>query len=398
MFNYYVRLFSRSALIIGDTAQKFPFADSEIMVYDRWRGKDIHEGLVFSVRLAADDLYSALKKSLPTVLPLASMLAIAHSTAIDKPHVIFGIDVDSAKTDRQFGQVIYNLSSAWLHRRTFDRDTFAPIWGAFARSTDLTLQGAVISAMYHLRRSFNSATLIEEFIELYSGLESLNSLLQQKYGLHTTETRSCKCGAPIRTLVATGIRHAIIGIAGRSIDDWKNIRRARVDIVHRHGSLPNATTGLYDDVLVARQALQGAIRDLLGLPAAADSTHIPVQEPSAVLVLATLKAVSAQEILETGPIPHFELRYSQELVTAKPGPALSEPIAAQLDLALREFDGECDPHLEARVWTGNYYDLPAGAPEVRRTEFIAKLFRESKRSDTTPIDLGLSEPTTGAGE
>src|SRR5437660_7467721 len=51
MFNYYVRLFSRSALVMGE-AQKFSFADSEIIAWDNWRNQ-VHQGLNFSVRLTA---------------------------------------------------------------------------------------------------------------------------------------------------------------------------------------------------------------------------------------------------------------------------------------------------------------------------------------------------------
>ena len=312
MFNYYVRLFSRSALIIGDTAQTFQFADSQIMVYDRWRGH-VHEGLHFAVRLTAVDLDSAMKKSLPTVLPLASMLAIGHSTAIDNPQVLFGVDLDSANQDRWFGQVIYNVPSVWLHRRSFNRDTFAPIWGAFAQSSNRELQASLVSAMYHLRKSYNSPTLLDEFFELYSGLESVNSILQQKYHLPTKESRPCVCGAPIQTPVATGIKYAVTGLAGQPNDAWKGVRKTRVDLVHRHGALPNAATGLYDDVLVLRQALRAAILDLMGLPITADSArHIPIQEPVAILISAKLKGVPPENILEVGPIPHFEIHHTEK--------------------------------------------------------------------------------------
>lgn len=359
--------------MIGSIAQTFSFADSQILVYDSLRN-GVHEGLCFAVRLNADDLFLAMKKSLPTVLPLASMLAVAHSTAIDNPHVMFGLDLDNARTDRQFGQVLYNIPTAWLHRRNFDRDTFAPILNGFTEA-NIDVQHALISAMFHLRKSYNSTTLLDEFFELYSGLESLNSSLQKKYGLPTAETRQCACGVETKTPVATGIKQAIVHLARKETDVWKSVRKTRIDIVHRHSGLPNVNTGLYENVLVVRQALRAAILDLMNLPFDAAASHISIQEPLSILVTATLTGISADKILESGPVPQFVLEHAEEIVPAKVGPTFDEPIAAQLYIGLRNFDGKCDENLAARIWTGKYYDLPSGAAENRRTQFIARLSR-----------------------
>jgi hypothetical protein len=345
------------------------------MVYDRWRNPQVHEGLTFSVRLTASDLYSAMKKSLPTVLPLMGMLAVAHSTAIDNPRVLFGLDLETRRRDRQFGQVIYGLPSIWLKRRSFDRDTFVQIWDNFARPAGPGFQSAINSAMYHLRKSYNAMTLIDEFLELYGGLESLNSALQEKYNLPTTEVRECSCGRKTSTPISSGIKYAVVSLAGKSTKDWNAVRKTRVDIVHRHGALPNVNTGLYDHVLIARQALSAAVFDLQNLSINSDRPRIPIQEPSAVLISASLKNTSAASILDVGPVPQFEVQGTEELVPATPGPMFKEPFAANLYLKLRNFNGECDPNLETRIWTGRYYDLPQDAEEHRKTQFIAKLFQ-----------------------
>src|SRR6202035_3809657 len=129
MFTHYIRLFSRSALVLNE-AQTFPFQDSQILAWDAWKDK-VHYGLNFTVRLIASDLHSALKKSLPTVLPLSNMLAVTQSAAIGSPRVLFGFDLDASNPDRQFGEVIYDLPSAWLRRRHFDREALAPVWNTF---------------------------------------------------------------------------------------------------------------------------------------------------------------------------------------------------------------------------------------------------------------------------
>ena len=147
----------------------------------------------------------------------------------------------------------------------------------------------------------------------------------------------------------------------------------RVGIIHRHGPLPNVTTGLYDNVLVLREALPRAIFDLMNAAGGRDYSTLALQEPPAILVSATLKGVAPETILGRKVFPRFELLSVEEVVPATSGPGYREPFAAQLSLALRDFDGECDSKLEACIWTGKYYDLPKGAAENRQTEFIARL-------------------------
>jgi len=376
MFNYYVRLFSRSALVIGDEAQKFEFNDSQIIVYDRWNKNNVHEGLLFSVRLTEDNLFSAMKKSLPVVLPLSTILSTAHSTAIDDPKVIFAMDFRQDEPDREFGQVIYNVASGWLHRRIFDRDTFGRIWTAFWQTSDLDLQSALFGAINELRKSYNVPTLLDEFVGLYSGLEQLNPALQKKYGLPTTEDKVCECGRAIKSPLSSGIKHAIISLAGKTPSEWKMVRKTRVSVVHRHDVLPNASTGLYEQVVIVRDALKSAIFDLLGLHPESAANRIPIQEPSAVMVSVQLKNTPAEKILGAGPIPYLELRHIKETTPSTSVPAFSEPFAAGLSVALRNFDGECAPDLNAQLWTGKYYDLPLNALENRKTQFTARLLRD----------------------
>ena len=368
-FTHYIRLFSRSALVLNE-AQTFPFQDSQILVWDAWKDK-IHYGLNFTVRLIASDLYSALKKSLPTVLPLTNMLAVTQTAAIGSPRVLFGFDLDASSPDRQFGQVIHDLPSTWLRRRHFDREALAPVWNTFGSGAKPEVDDALNRAMNSLRKSYESPTLLEEFAELYSGLESLNSVLQRKYNLATTENRTCrKCGELVQTPISSGIRHAITTLSGEPTARWKSLREMRVAVTHRHRTLPNVTTGLYDNVLLLRRALPRAIFDLLGTTGGEGNDRITLQEPTAILVAGTLKNLSSDQILDGRPLPQFEVSSAQEGIQATAGPLFQEPIFAQLWLTLRNFDGECT-QLETSVWTGKYYDLPKGAEE-RKTAFSAR--------------------------
>ncbi len=369
MFTHYIRLFSRSALVVKE-AQTFPFLDSQVMVWDSWQDK-VHHGLNFTVRLTASDLPSAMKKSLPTILPLTNMLAITHSAAISNPQVLFGFDLDSGGIDRQFGQVIYGLPSVWLRRRQFDRDALAPVWNTFGSGANPELDDALNRAMSNLRRSYEAATLLDEFVELYSGLESLNSPLQRKYGLPTKGMRPCrKCGELVETPISSGIKHSITALAGEPLETWKSVREMRVAITHRHRTQPNVTTGLYDNVLVLRRALPRAIFDLLGTTTGQEQDRIALQEPTATLVTTTLKGISADEILDGRLLPRFEVSSIEEVIQGTGGPIFQEPIAMQMYLTLRDFSGEC-AKLETSVWSGKYYDLPKGAEE-RKTAFIAR--------------------------
>lgn len=378
MFTHYIRLFSKSALVVKE-AQTFRFPDSEVMVWDSWENQ-VHHGLNFTVRLTASDLHSAMKKSLPTVLPLTNMLAISHSAAIGNPQVLFGFDLDSEDTNREYGQVIYGLPTGWLRRRHFDRDALAPVLNTFGSGTNPEVDDAVNRAMSNLRKSYEAATLLDEFVELYSGLESLNSALQRKYSLPTKGMRPCrKCGEPVETPISSGIKHAITLLAGQPDKTWKGVREMRVAITHRHTTLPNVTTGLYDNVLVLRRALPRAIFDVLGVAIGQEHEKLALQEPTAILVTTTLKDISADNMLGGRPLPHFEVASIEEVIPAAAGPTFQEPFAAQVWLVVKDFAGECTK-LDTSVWTGKYYDLPKGAEE-RKTAFIAKLLQGTTGSE-----------------
>jgi hypothetical protein len=289
--------------------------------------------------------------------------------------------LDRAKVDRQFGQVIYGVPSVWLSRRQFDRDALEPIWKTFGSGADPELDDAVNRAMSNLRRSYEAATLLEEFVELYSGLESLNSPLQRKYNLPTKQPRPCKkCGEPVETPIPSGIRHSITTLAGAPLETWKSIREMRVAITHRHTTQPNVTTGLYDNILVLRRSLPRAIFDLMGTTTAHQQDRVALQEPTAILVTTTLKGLSAEELLDGRPLPQLEVSSIEELIQGAPGPIFQEPLAMQVYLNLRDFSGECT-NLETSVWSGKYYDLPKGAEE-RKTAFIARFTLGSKLTNS----------------
>jgi hypothetical protein len=123
--------------------------------------------------------------------------------------------------------------------------------------------------MWHLRKAAMSNDFVEQFNELWLGLESTNHLLVSKHNLPTRFTaRSCeKCGAPMDVVGSSaGITFAVVDLAGGTKEAAKRARNLRKSLHHGFGSIYDDRKSLPDLVPLLRDALALALADLMDVP------------------------------------------------------------------------------------------------------------------------------------
>jgi len=93
-------------------------------------------------------------------------------------------------------------------------DLFATFAQSF-ESVKEEIRDLLHRALWHLRKASATYDLIEEFSELWMGLETINPLIQRRFGLSTTHPGApCKkCGEVAQIVgTATRIRYAIVDV------------------------------------------------------------------------------------------------------------------------------------------------------------------------------------------
>ncbi len=249
---------------------RFDVEGVHVSVVDRWvtsewSDRRIHAGLEFRVLLDAPDPRSALKGGRNPVEVVSNLLSVSHRVALEHAVPVVAMNIDPSNDDLPFAQPFFDLPAELLPIRPFSFEAMMLlVEGRNGVTGDV--KPAVDRALWHLRKSAGLEDLVEQFYELWVGLEGVNGAIKSRHELaRERPVRSCpSCGEPvILSPTSGGIKYAIETLAGYATADWRAVNKLRQLLLHGKPGFDakqHDFPGLTD---VLRHALVAALSDLM---------------------------------------------------------------------------------------------------------------------------------------
>lgn len=328
MKTYFVRLLGQSALSLPTPLRvEFP---GMIIVADNWLNPTDaglppqHLGLAYTVTLEADTLQMATSRAAAELRPVLDLIATVHGTSLPDPMPWLTFDLDSDTADREFGQFIPDLPSTVRPNRRFSHAHFGEVLARLNDVADPDHEMTISRALHAFRRSIHEAVPSDQFLELWTGLEAINSVLQFKYGLPTKQIlRTCKvCQAPVEGPVSSGIKHIIVVLLNQEEEVWRRIRDTRNALVHTSVKNRHFLNDATELVLVLRDALLVGILDVLNVdPLLWNGIRRPPLQIGTGPMLyleARLHGYTVANLLENPELPYLQLTDAQHSIEGHP--------------------------------------------------------------------------------
>jgi hypothetical protein len=349
---YRVWLRSRSALVLSKPVT-LTFRDSKTVVTNN-RLPGNHEaepfGLVYVVDVLAETIENALVVARNLAAHVANQLSITHAAAIEDPAAMIAFDMDPAVPDREMAQLERGFNLADGPRRHFRPDVFREWFNRWTvANDDAKVSLRLGRALTYLRRSILEKDPIDQFEDLWNGLETINVLMQRKYNLPTTFKSTCPHCGQERDIPgnSSGMRYTVETLRGESAGTWDKIATFRNGIVHGFADFPEVFDNITSHLAVVRAALVVGCLDIVGFPKERWETilrePLVLVEGAEALLRSRLKDLSVDAFVSMREVPHYELVLEQLRRTGEPLAMGRKTVALAANLRLIGFDGEGDP-------------------------------------------------------
>lgn len=403
--NYCVWLAARSALKLNGNLP-FTLRDGSALVMDAQRQVDggriiEHMGLFFRCDVRASDLLEGVRRAKSMALHISDELSAASCAAIADAELTLAYGSARGRQDRPALLPVRNSPSVRRPRRDFDEPRFREFirrLGSY-RQADGSKGRRVMRALHCLRKSMLEADVVDSFEDLWRGLEAMNPLIREKFGLATTEALicprckrvvACECGErQTRAADWLGIAHSIEKLAGHPAATARLLRNRRIDIVHARADVMDSIAGLDQLVIIARRSLLAGIAEELGIPQELRNDYLrdllPIDEQPEFLVEGQLNESDVAELDSTKQLPRLRLLALEVLSTPPIGSNSIEGVRAiQLVVEMLNYAGR---------WTASrvYPRLPSG-PEAADAapDILVKVIDGSPPVGSVPGSTGQS--------
>jgi hypothetical protein len=247
---------------------------------------------------------------------IVALLSFSAATGVETTGNTWTIDLDDSVPDRRLVQHFANVPTTVPHARDVETELLASIAEQWGRTNDNSTRSARLRrGLGHLQRAAESDDLTSQFADLWLGLESVNGLLIDKYGLSTSFiARTCtNCGADVKVDGSSaGITYAVVELAQHTSSEAKAAREFRKAMQHGSSAVYDKLAQLPKLVDLLRKSLALAVADLIEMPADKRSRvcrpMYPMRRSSGELtVTATLFGLAVADLLRRDVSPRIVL-------------------------------------------------------------------------------------------
>ena len=283
----------------------------------------------YSTRTTAIGPIAAINKAERHISYLNDVLVFVQGAAIGDPRPFMAIDLDNRFNNREFVQAVYFDFPEFRSRRRLNIDNLRLFFEEhLERHDDQRGKRRIARAPHLLRRSHLEHDPVDRFEDLWAALEAINPLIREKHSIHRDYSVQCdnchsalacrNCGHDAVSVdSSSGMRYVILDMLGKK-DQWSELRRARVTIVHSLEDPLEIAQGIAPKVDALRKALLAGILDLLDIPASEQSRFdhppLPLSTQPQLLIRGELFDLAADTVeQDIDNLPHFELSQSEPL-------------------------------------------------------------------------------------
>jgi hypothetical protein len=310
------------------------------------RDVPIKFGIWIDVTCKAEDIDSAINSSEDTADSLMSLFCLSHQTWTNPVDFVSGINTSPGSIDREFVQNIplpFNI----MPSRKYKNDVLSPVWDTLMKLKNDKAPWLLRSIRWYRKAILESETL-DQFMNLWTGLETLNKLIKNKYSLPKERPiRICpNCDTPVSMEpTLAGIEYLILNIQKLSPAKWKSIRDTRLGLMHGFENLSKLSQNAKDLIPDMQSALLLGIFDILDVPT--DDRIRMKQEPLKEFTSPTLKVrvilhqLPYEKLADGTFNPHFVLDTIGDNSWIEPDGTRTE--TKNLGLRIMDFQGNYTP-------------------------------------------------------
>lgn len=316
MHNYLIRYHTEAGINLEQTISFNMPQDQKVLVHGDIgkdeRGVPVKFGIYIDVSCKAEDIDSAMNSTQEMVDSLVSLLSLSHQTWATPVKFVSGIDATSGLHDREFVQH-FPLTVNMIPSRKYKNDALSPIWDSIMELKHDRMP-RLMRAIRWYRKAMLDTDALDQFMNLWTGLETLNELIKDKHGLPKERpVRVCpNCDTPVAMEpTLAGIEYLVLNIQKLSLKTWSSIRDTRIGLIHGFKDLSKLlekAQGLIPDM---QRALLSGIFYMLDIPADVRMGLMrePLMEftPPTMKVRALLHELPSEKLVDGSVNPHLVL-------------------------------------------------------------------------------------------
>lgn len=186
-------------------------------------------GLKIVAIIADDSLESAMDRARSFTDGFLLYLSYLSRTSIPRPDIIKGYEITANKQTGEFRQFYYDWQIPSYSSREVETKDIDKIIAAIKNGSDELRSSR--RAIHWYREGVQSSNNLDTFISFFIGLETLNSMLRDRYNLPVEYNKCSGCGKQSGFPTLNGMREHIKTLyPGENY--WKRIRNLRNDIIH----------------------------------------------------------------------------------------------------------------------------------------------------------------------
>lgn len=271
MPNYLVRYFSNTAVELGQ-ALSFDIPENVKIVVRDFIPQD-PQGVPFSYNFVVDatcyaeTVEKAIEETRGKVEGVVSLISLSLSTFVEPCVISLVLDFSPGTVDREILQYLpfpYRIGPS----RKFSRDVFSILWDCL-EATKPENRSRIHRAIRWYRKALLEYDPLDQFLNLWIGLEVINELVKRKYRLPQEKpTRSCpSCGqSVVLEPTLAGVEHVVLKLSRYPQKTWRSILDMRQQLAHGFGKIADLDKKVDDLIPVLRKSLLIGILDLLNVP------------------------------------------------------------------------------------------------------------------------------------
>jgi hypothetical protein len=231
------------------------------------RGVPVKFGIYLDVSCKAEDMDSAVNSTQEMVDSLVSLLSLSHQTWATPVMFVSGIDATLGLHDREFVQH-FPLSVNIMPSRKYKNDDLSPIWDNLMKLKPDSWP-RLLRAIRWYRKAMLESDALDQFMNLWTGLEALNELIKDKHDLPSEKPiRVCsKCGTPVAMEpTLAGTEYLVLRIEKLPLETWRSIRDTRTGLAHGFKDLSKLLEKAHGHIPDMQRALLLGIFHMLDIP------------------------------------------------------------------------------------------------------------------------------------
>ena len=276
------------------------------------RGVPIKFGIYLDVSCKAEDIDSAINSTQEMVDSLVSLLSLSHQTWATPVRFISGIDATMGLRDREFVQH-FSLTVNMMPSRKYRNEALSPIWDKLMKLQNDSMVRLMRTIRWYRKAMLETDTL-DQFMNLWTGLEALNGLIKDKYGLPKDKPiRVCpKCKTPMAMEpTLAGIEYLFLNMLKSSSKTWSSVRVTRIGLIHGYKDLSKILEKAQELIPDMQRALLLGIFDVLDISGEVQKGLMrePLMEfmPPTMKVKALLHQLPYEKLANGSANPHLVL-------------------------------------------------------------------------------------------